>query len=242
MSVVHPLGRTEPLDEVLRAAGAVMAMRRGTRVAVHYGSPAGELAVCARAVGLVDRSELSLLSLTAAADRLTEVVARSTGATVAAGGSAYAGGAWWCRIAPGEVLVVSAPLVAARLRDRVRTEACRAAGLGLHDVSGDYAPIGLVGRATPAVLSALGVYGPRGDPHEVAPVGWRSVAGVRVLWLLEGDRRALAFAPRAAAGVVWRTIEQSGRPFGLSCVGRDALDRFALLDQAGHRETTAPLV
>jgi glycine cleavage system aminomethyltransferase T len=43
-----------PLEAVLRAHGAVMAVRRGHLVAAHFGSVASETAVCLRSVGLAD--------------------------------------------------------------------------------------------------------------------------------------------------------------------------------------------
>jgi glycine cleavage system aminomethyltransferase T len=45
---------TTPLEAVLRAHGAVMAVRHGHCVAAHFGSVASETAVCLRSVGLVD--------------------------------------------------------------------------------------------------------------------------------------------------------------------------------------------
>jgi glycine cleavage system aminomethyltransferase T len=41
-----------PLEAVLRAHGAVMAVRHGHLVAAHFGSVASETAVCLRSVGL----------------------------------------------------------------------------------------------------------------------------------------------------------------------------------------------
>jgi glycine cleavage system aminomethyltransferase T len=43
-----------PLEAVLRAHGAVMAMRHGHLVAAHFGSVTSETAVCLRSVGLAD--------------------------------------------------------------------------------------------------------------------------------------------------------------------------------------------
>jgi glycine cleavage system aminomethyltransferase T len=43
-----------PLEAVLRAHGAVMAVRHGHLVAAHFGSVASETAVCLRSVGLAD--------------------------------------------------------------------------------------------------------------------------------------------------------------------------------------------
>jgi len=55
--------RNSPLVEQARHAGATTVQRGGVRVAAHYGSPAGELSACVRAVGLGDRSDLGIFTL-----------------------------------------------------------------------------------------------------------------------------------------------------------------------------------
>ena len=52
-----------PLEPQLQRAGATMVARHGWWVAAHFGSPAGELALCETAVGLADRSDLGKLEL-----------------------------------------------------------------------------------------------------------------------------------------------------------------------------------
>jgi glycine cleavage system aminomethyltransferase T len=228
-----------PLELILRVAGAVMTTRHGRRVAAHYGSAAGELAVCIRSVGLVDRSELSVLGVSGRAERLGDAVSRLVGIRVAPGGSAHVGEAWWGRLSAGELLVISQPQVVAHLSARLRAETYRFADLAVCDHSDDYASIGLIGRAAPALLATLGAYGDAGDPRSARPFGPGEVGGVDVLWLLESDHSAIALVRRDVAGTVWQAIEEAGRPFSLSCVGRDAVERFSLLDRARVRSAVA---
>jgi glycine cleavage system aminomethyltransferase T len=101
----------------------------------------------------------------------------------------------------------------------------------LRGPAGAVAAIGVVGRRAPALLSALGAYGTCGDPLEPAPLTHATVGGVPVIWIHRSAHEALAIVAPEAAGEVWRAIEQEGRPFGLSCVGIEALERFSLLER-----------
>ena len=216
---------------VLRRAGAVLATRDGRSVAMNFGSAAAELAVCVRAVGLVDRSELSKLVLEAPPAQLAALTTRLVGDAVSPGGVLSAGNAWWCGDAPGRVIVLSESDTGSRLRDRLHTDARRFVTTTVHDASAELAAIGLLGRGADKVLRALGAFGEAGDPRAVAPFAHRQVAGIPASWLLQSDRRALALVPREHAGEAWLAIECAGRPFGISCVGHEAACRYALLER-----------
>ena len=213
----------------MRRAGAVLSTRVGTPVPIHFGSAAAELAVCVRAVGLVDRSELSALALEAPPAQLSALMTRLVGATVAPGGLISAPNAWWCGETPERVIVVCEPRMASRLIDSLRGVAAR--HVAVHDLSAQLTAIGLLGRGTSRVLSALGAYGRSGDPRHAAPFGRGSVDEIPVAWVLESDHRALALVPSAAAGEAWLAIERAGRPFGISCVGHEAACRYALMER-----------
>jgi hypothetical protein len=231
MSVFVPSGGASyELDDVLRQAGAVFSSRAERPVAINYGSACGELAVCVSGVGLVDRSGLSKLVIEAPAAQLRELMARCLDGVVAPGGARLVGGAWWCRSASNRIVVLSEPQVGRRLRERLRGQALHAA-LVVRDRSTDLAAIELLGRNAHKVLRALGAYGESGDPRGVSPFTPGTVDGIDVLWLLESDRRALALMEHERAGEAWRAIEQAGREFGISCVGRDAATRYALLER-----------
>jgi glycine cleavage system aminomethyltransferase T len=220
---------------MLTQAGAVFSSRGGQEAAIHYGSPAGELAVCVSAVGLVDRSQLSQLVLEAPSSQLSHLTSRLVGGTVAVGGALQAAGAWWCGAGPERIVVLCEPHVAGRLRSGLHDHAPGRGALAVHDRSADWAAIELLGRSVSKVLRALGVYGESGDPRHASPFTTAAVAGREVQWLLESDRRALLLVPRKFAPDMWQAIEQAGRPFGISCVGLDAASRYGLLERAGRR-------
>ena len=234
MSILAPAeGGSPSLDVVLRQAGAVFATHEGRSAALHYGSAAGELAVCVSAVGLVDRSDLATLALEAPSAQLAQLTSRLAGGEIAPGGALDAAGAWWCAAAPDTVVVVCRPDVRRRLIERLRVHAAHQVSLRVLSV--DFAALGLLGPRTADVLRALGVYGTNGDPRTVAPFGRGTIAGTGAWWLLESDRSALMLVDREHAGEVWRAIEHAGRPFGLSCVGHEAAGRYALLERTRSR-------
>lgn len=223
----------DQFDSILSKAGAVFARHDGRPVVVNFGSAAGELAVCVRAVGLVDRSELTKLVLEAPAAQLAHLVIRLAGSGPAAGRALQMGGAWWCGLAADRVIVLCEPAAGARLRDRLRSHALHHVELVVRDHTEDWVAIALVGHGTPRVLRALGVHDDVGDAADGPRLRTGEVQGVEVTWLLESDRRALALVARERAGAVWRAVEDAGRPFGISCVGQDAASRYQLLERAG---------
>jgi glycine cleavage system aminomethyltransferase T len=224
-------GSAAPLDVVLRRAGAVLATRHGRPVAMNFGSAAAELAVCVRAVGLVDCSDLSKLVLEAPPAQLAALTSRLVGDAVSVGGVLSAGNAWWCGDASGRAIVLSDPETGSRLRERLHVDARRFVSMAIRDASDELAAIGLLGQGAAQVLRALGAFGESGDPRAVAPFAHGQVAGVPASWLLQSDRRALALVPREHAGDAWLAIERAGRPFGISCVGQEAASRYALLER-----------
>ena len=74
-----------PLEALVQRAGATMVARHGWLVAAHYGSPGGEMALCDRAVGLADRSDLGKLELRGDAEPLEQLVGQLTGGQVLSG-------------------------------------------------------------------------------------------------------------------------------------------------------------
>jgi glycine cleavage system aminomethyltransferase T len=227
---VSATAKPPSLEAILRRAGAVVSTREGSPVAVHFGSAAAELAVCVRAVGLVDRSDLRILALEAPPAQLSALMRRLLGATVAPGGLVHGAGSWWCGEAPDRVVVLCDARTAARLASGLRTVAAR--HISVSDHSSELAAIGLLGRQTGQVLRALGAYGESGDPRHVKPFARGSIEGVPAWWVLESDRRALALVSPEDAGQTWLAIERAGRPFGISCVGREAAGRYALMERA----------
>lgn len=198
---------------------------------MNFGSAAAELAVCVRAVGLVDRSELSKLVVEAPAAPLSALTSRLVGEALSPGGVLPGARAWWCGDAPGRVIVLADPDTGSRLRERLHVDVRRFAGMTVRDVSAELAAIGLLGLRAAPVLRALGVFGKSGDSRDVPPFAHGSIAGIPASWLLQSDRRALALVPREQAGSAWLAIERAGRAFGISCVGHEAAARYALLER-----------
>jgi glycine cleavage system aminomethyltransferase T len=226
-------------EAVLRRAGAVVATRDGRPAAINFGSAAAELAVCVRTVGLVDRSDLSTLALEAPPAQLSALMRRMAGATVAPGGLVAGGSALWCGETPNRVIVICDARTAGRLAAGLRADAAR--HVSARELSSELTAIGLLGRNTAQVLSALGVYGRSGDPRTARPFTRTSVGdGVAAWWLLQSDRRALALVDREAAGEAWLAIERAGRPYGISCVGQEAAERYTLMERL--RPATLPFV
>jgi glycine cleavage system aminomethyltransferase T len=198
-------------------------------VAVHFGSAAAELAVCVRAVGLVNRSDLSTLALEAPPAQLAALIARLVGATVAPGGLVSSGGAWWCGDAPDRMTVVCDPRTGGRLVEALHADAAR--HVAVRDHSSERSVLALLGRNTSKVLSALGVYGQSRDPRKAKPFAPAPLEGIPVSWLLQSDHRAMALVDREQAGEAWQAIERVGRPFGISCVGHEAACRYAVMER-----------
>lgn len=198
-------------------------------MAVHYGSAAAELAVCVRAVGLVNRSDLSTLALEAPPAQLAALMARLIGATVAPGGLVSTGSACWCGDGADRVIVVCDPRTGGRLVEALHAHAAR--HVAVRDRSSELVALALLGRHTSRVLAALGVYGESGDPREAKPFARGAVDGIPAWWLLQSDHRAVALVAREQAGEAWLAIERAGRPFGISCVGDDAACRYALMER-----------
>jgi hypothetical protein len=215
---------------VLRRAGAVLSARDGRPVAINFGSAAAELAVCVRTVGLIDRSELRTLALEAPPAQLSALMRRMAGATVSPGGLVAGSGALWCGETASRVIVVCDPRTAGRLAAGLRADAAR--HIGFRDLSSELTAIGLLGRNTAQVLSALGVYGHSGDPRTAKPFARAAVGdGLAAWWLLQSDRRALALVDSADAGEAWLAVERAGRAYGISCVGQEAAERYTLMER-----------
>jgi hypothetical protein len=207
------------------ASGAVI----GATVPHSYGSVPGELAACIRNVGLVERADLAALPVSGDSSTVELLTGRLVGFPLAVGGSAHVAGVWWCRPAPGSLLLIAAPAALHRAAGVLRTYARRSPTPVLGP---PLAVLGIAGRATVPLLRALGVYGPNGDPREAAPCAPVRLAGTGTVWLLESDVDASCCVPEDALPAVKRAIASAGYPLGLARVGLDALAQYRLLVRA----------
>lgn len=226
--------RAPSLDRIVRQAGAVYSSQGGEPVISHYGSAAGELAVCIRGVGLVDRSDLSILAIDGSPADLDRVTTLLAGRELAVGGAIHAGGTWWCRSQAAELLAVSRREEASRVQAQAKVVQRRLPTLVVVDRTEQFAAIGLIGDHADAVLAELGAYGGTNDPRAATPFSHARLGTVDVAWLLESDHSALALVAASDAATAWRVIEDAGRPRGLSYVGREAADRYAVHDRGGR--------
>jgi hypothetical protein len=206
--------------------------RDGHAAVRSYGSAPGELAVCLRHVGLVDRSDLAAMRADAGPRSLDRVTQRLTGQLLATGGTAHLADAWWCRPTPETVLVVGAggqsiPRIAELLRGQARRHPDLAVDPHLERL----AVIGVVGRRTVPLLRTLGVYGTGREPRDVTPCTAVRIGAVDTVWLLESDVSALCCVADTDAAAAEQAIGTAGRPFGLGRVGHDALAQYALLER-----------
>lgn len=219
------------LGSILSRAGAVLGSRNGLPVALNYGSAAGELAACTRGAGIGDCSWLAKLELVGPPDVVGDVVRSVTASSVLPGGALHAVSTWWCSLADGRVIVLCEQAIADRLRGFLDALLVRNPRLRIIDRTADWAAIAVLGRRAPQVLTALGVYGPGGDPRMASPFSPGNVGEVPALWLLESDHHALALVDREHAGAAWLAIERAGRASGICCVGQDAMSRYGLLER-----------
>jgi len=215
---------TRPLEAVTRRAGATLGPGG---VAAHYGSPAGELAVCVRGAGLVDRTDLRKVVVTGREDAMGALVTRLAGSPLAPGGWALARGVYWCAASPERVVALGGADALAEAARQPRPD-----GVAVTDCSDDWSVMGVVGNAAPRVLASLGVLR---NPRLARPFGTAEIAGMGVEVLLQSDRRALVVADARDAEAVWRAVDAAGRPFGLSYVGAEAERRYAVLERSAGR-------
>ena len=220
----------EAFASILRQAGAVFGEHEGRLTVLNFGSAAGELAVCLRTVGLVDRSELTTLVLEGPPERIAAVLVRVAETDLPVGGVARRSTTWWCRADPHRAIAICEPARGKRLWEELRLQARRHGSVALTDCSHTWTGIELIGRATPNILAALGVHGVDLDARRVAPFSTARISTVDGSWLLESPRRALALVAREHAAIAWRALEEAGRPFAISCVGQQAAARYSLLD------------
>jgi glycine cleavage system aminomethyltransferase T len=225
----------EPLEATLARAGAVMVGRDGRSVAAHYGSPAGELAVCLQSVGIADRSTLGKILVTGAPAALGGLVSRITGVSLSPTGLTRAGAASWCMRPSGEVMIIVEPAQHRRLRELVRTDARPLTAVVVDDISSSHAAIALLGPRTDRVLAEIGALRPGDCLRDARPCSIAAIAGASVTVLLESDRSALLVTDAESANRIWLALEDAGRGVGLSCVGTQAVERFLLAERMRHR-------
>jgi len=220
------------LSAKLRRSATSVGVRGSALVPLSYGSVAGELAICMRTVGLVDREDLRALTVEADPTALDRALGRRFAAGLAPGEASVADELWGRIDAREAVAIVSVDRLPALLEE-LRAELGPAAG-GV--AVSPLVAIGIVGPATPGLLTDLGVYGALVRNGAGGTIATAALAGSPATWMLLDDSWALVLVEPAHVSRGWDEIGAAGRRFGLGYVGAEAAERFELARrQCGER-------
>lgn len=195
------------------------------QVANDYGSIAGELAVCLRAVGLCDRSDLVKLDVHGSAEAVAAAVAAVAGVVPAVGQALHVRRAWWSSVSAERVFVLVDPSHSGRLQESLGAQP----GVTLTDVSDEWSVFAVIGPRERSLLQAAGVELPA--PGAVVEL---ELAGAEVVLTHESASEVLLSVPPKAAAAVWAALLAAGAPLGVATVGREAHERFEVA--AGLRD------
>ena len=189
----------------------------------HYGSAAAEIAVCSKAVGLAERSDLFLLDVSGAPTLLEHALAPAISDAVPAAGEARCvADTWCCRIEAGRALVAGAAGAVDRWRHVVSRVAATTGTAVRADVLPEGEAVSIVGPKAPALMERSTL------PAGLTPggVAGGQVAGAQVWVVCEGELRYLLLFPRGCPVEALEAIGESGRPLGLARVGHEALSHM----------------
>jgi sarcosine oxidase gamma subunit len=186
----------------------------------HYGSAAAEIAVCTKAVGLVERPELRLLQVAGDHMLLDHALAPAVPARVPGPGQARCvAQTWCCRVAPDRALVAGAAGAVDRWRQVVSRAAATTGIAVAADALSRGEAVSIVGPKASAVLRSSSL------PADLAPgaVQEGRIAGAPVAVVCEDRERFLLLFPDGCPVAALEAIGDSGRPVGLARVGHEAL-------------------
>jgi len=218
-----------PLEALVQRAGATMVARHGWLVAAHYGSPGGEIALCDRAIGLADRSDLGKLELRGDAEAVEQLVGQLTGGQVLAGEALLAGGAWWCAVSGEHVIALSGAGQTEHVRAALGEAARWTPEVTVTDLTPRLAALGLLGPGTEDLLEALSSSQPALRSAEPPAFQSTMLAAIPVKLLRASATRAVVLTDAGRAAALWTEIERTGRDAGLGHVGADAVAHFSPL-------------
>ena len=186
----------------------------------HYGSAAAEIAVCSKAVGLVERSELELLEVSGEQTPLVHALDPAIpGAVPAPGHAACVADTWCCRVGPERVLVAGAAGAVDRWRQVVGRAAAHTGIAVSARVLAGADVLSMVGPKAEKVLAASSL------PAGLGPgsVEEGRLAGSAVSVVCEDRERYLLLFPAGCSSAALEALGESGRPVGLARVGHEAL-------------------
>jgi glycine cleavage system aminomethyltransferase T len=193
------------MTAVLRRHGATLVERHGRLVAAHFGSAAAEAAVCRTTVGLAIRGDRSTLGVQGPPAAVDEALA---------GLVPLADRAWATRLTPGLAVVRCEHEDAGVCTDHLQ----RSDRVSVRELPTEYVAIELIGPRTGDVLAAAGV----GTPDDPAVA------------IEEADDRVELLVTGAQGPALWHRLLEAGEPFGVACVGLDALEHLAASEHLGE--------
>ncbi|MBX5442331.1 MAG: hypothetical protein IRZ32_12505 [Solirubrobacteraceae bacterium] len=98
-------------------------------------------------------------------------------------------------------------------------------GASVIDLTDDYAAIAIVGPRAPRLVADAGLL-----PAGSRPLAGRFVPATQAvrpgLLLCRDAERLVLLVPAAHARAAWAHLMAAGRPHGVTCVGREALERL----------------
>ena len=187
----------------------------------HYGSVAGEIAVCTKAAGLIERPDLEHVEL-----RGRELfVGRSLGAAMADGVPALGearcvAGVWGCRPAATRAVLAGPARTIERWRAVIR-RVLATTGISIDLDSPPRAEsVSIIGPRAQGVVEAAAL--PNGLAAGCVAEG--RLGGSRVDLVHEERHRYLLLFGDGCSDEAWDQLAEAGRPLGLAHVGQSALD------------------
>ncbi len=216
----------------LRRSAETVGLRGGHLVPLRYGSAAGELAVCLRSVGLVDREDLRVLTVSGEPEAIDRLTAGSMNGGLATGEAATVDRAHWGRLDRSRALVALPATSAPALREELlRLRIADQASVEESELQA----IGVIGPATADLLTELGVYRALAGANGRGRIAIGPAADAAA-WMLLDASSALALVEPEQAVELWNAMSIAGRRFGLGYVGAEAAERFeAVRLQSGDR-------
>jgi len=196
------------MTTMLRRHGATLFERNGRGVAAHFGSPASEAAVCRGGVGLAERSDRATLELSGAPAAVDEALQEL---------APLSDLAWWVRRSPHRAIVrCEGAAVGACTSAMLRAE-----DVAVDDVSGEHAALDLIGPRARDVLRAH-------LERDGSPV---------VLVVRRDETCVELLVPRVHGPALWNDLLAAGDPYGIACVGLEALEHLEVSDRLIRRRT-----
>jgi glycine cleavage system aminomethyltransferase T len=206
------------VPETCLAACAALRVCNGYAVVAHYGSVPGEIAVCMKSVGLVDRSDYGVLELRGGRELLDRaLIARFGDPPLAIGSARRVRSVWYLRLDERYILLVG-PHAALASGPAIGRGHGRG-DLWHRDIGASLAIVAIVGPRATRLLDGAGL----SNELRIGAIGAHADDSSIIAILRESQRRYLALVRADAADALWARLLTAGSPLGAAYVGYDAL-------------------